>query len=138
MLNEVCSVGTECDEDVRVSDFVELYNPSGGPVDLSCFVLINRERVVFIPRGELASGKVRAWGEAELGFRITKADDEIELLKLGTDGTAPSYHTLETLPIREDQSHSFRVPDGGTWRYLELDEAEAEWPGSFNEPNPES
>ena len=41
VLNEVCSVGTECDPDVRVADFVEVYNPGARSVELNCYVLAN-------------------------------------------------------------------------------------------------
>ena len=137
LLNEVCAVGTECDEDVRVADFVELYNPSATPIDLGCFLLIGEEAIPFLPDGWLAPHARAAWGEGELGFRIRKADDRIRLYRLlPRDGQEPELRELEVVPVDASRALSYRSPDGGAWVHLGIDDAEYGWPGSFGEPNP--
>lgn len=137
LLNEVCSVGTECDPDVRVADFVELYNPSRAAVDLGCIVLVSEEGVPFVPRGELAPGELRGFGEAELGFRIRKARDEIALYRITrTPEGGPGLVLLDSLVVDAERGLSYRSPDGGGWVYLSADDAERDWPGSFDRPNP--
>ena len=137
VLNEVCAVGTECDPDVRVADFVELYNPGASAVDLECFVVAGLDGVPFVARGELAPGELRGFGEAELGFRILKAEDEISLYRItrAPEG-GPELVPLESLAVDAAQAHSFRSPDGGGWVRLGRDEAERDHPGSFGKPNP--
>ena len=136
VLNEVCGVGTECDEDVRVADFVEVYNPGPAPVDLRCFVIATPTSDPFLPRGELAAGEVRAWGEGALGFRIRKADDEVVLFKLGAPSGTPGLALMESVTVEQTRAHSFRSPDGGAWRHLDVAEAESERLGSFDASNP--
>lgn len=139
VLNEVCAVGTECDEDVRIGDFIEVYNPSSGPADLACFALINREGGLFLPRGDLRAREVKGWGEKALGFRIRKKDDEVLLLRLKTTAEGDrGLQRIDSLTIRDNQAHSVRLPDGGSWRHAGVEDAEAELRGSFGEPNVES
>ena len=125
VLNEVCSVGVECDEDVRVGDFVELYNPSARAVDLECFVVTGREGPPFVGRGEVPPHELRGIGEGELGFRIRKARDEIALLRIssGPDGE-PELRELDSVRVDAGHALSFRSPDGGSWRSVPADEVE--------------
>lgn len=137
VLNEVCAVGTECDEDVRIADFVELYNPHPRAVPLGCFALSSEAGVLFLPHGEIAARAHRAWGEAELGWRIQKGGDEVRLLRLrlGSAGE-PETEIVESVTVTPGRAHLIRSPDGGTWRQLSADEAEQGFPGSFGEANP--
>jgi len=137
VLNEVCAVGTECDVDVRIADYVELYNPSGRVADLSCFALLSDEGILFSPSGDLEGGEVEAWGEQTLGFRISKAEDQVALIKLGTEQRGPSYRVLESLVIRASRAHAIRLPDGGAWTYTERDDAEDSHRGTFGRSNSE-
>ena len=136
VLNEVCSVGSECDEDVRVADFVELYNPQAGDVDLGCFVVAGLDDIPFIGRGRIPPGEVRGFSEAVLGFRIKKSEDEISLYRIttGPEGGLDLV-LLDEIAVDDDRAHSFRSPDGGAWQHLDDDEAEEGWPGSFGELN---
>ncbi len=136
VLNEVCAVGTECDEDVRVGDFVEVYNPAASPVDLGCFVLVGREDVPFVPQGSLEPGGVRAWGEGELRFRIRKGGDAVRLLRVkrGIDD-APELLPLESVVIDGERAHLYRSPDGGAWLQQGTVDAEYDRPGTFGESN---
>jgi len=139
VLNEVCAVGVECDRDVRVADFIELYNPDKKDVDLDCFVLANREGIPFIPRGELPPGEVKGYSEHDLGWRITKAYDEVILYRAARDIYGePTLQTVETLSVDRVRAHSYRSPDGGSWKTLSIDRAERDWPGSFDRSNPGS
>jgi hypothetical protein len=135
VLNEVCSVGTECDPDVRVADFVEVYNPSGAAVDLSCFVLVSAEAVPFVPEGSLAPGAVAAWSEAELGFRLAKVRDRVRLYRMHADGGTPGLRLIDLVEIADFRAAYRRVPDGGPWRSLSVEEAEAGGRTTFNAPN---
>ncbi len=136
VLNEICAVGTECDEDVRVADFVEVYNPNPGPVDLGCFVLASREGRPFVPDGTLEPGGVRAWGEGELRFRLAKRGDSVQLLRVvrGVDDPVELL-PLESVVIDGDRAHLYRMPDGGSWLGTDAVAAEHDRPGSFGEPN---
>ena len=136
VLNEVCAVGTECDRDVRVADFVELYNASGDTVDLACFVLTNIEGEIFAPEGEIEPGGIKGFGEGDLRFRLRKANDEVALLQLGIgrDG-AIEARVVDAVPIDATQAHSFRMPDGGTWRTLGVEQSETGFPGTFGRSN---
>ncbi len=136
VLNEVCAVGTECDTDVRVSDFVEVYNGSGTHADLACYVLLNDMGIPFSPDGDLAPGEVKAWGERDLEFRIKKSDDAVILYRLGTGiEDLPKLEQLDALTIRLNQAHSLRLPDGGEWRHRGVAVAEQELRTSFGVSN---
>ncbi len=136
VLNEICAVGTECDEDVRVADFVEVYNPNAGAVDLGCFVLAGREGIPFVPQGMLEPGDVRAWGEGELRFRIRKGSDTVQLLRVVRGEEAPiALEPLESVVVDDDRAHLYRLPDGGSWLQKGVIDAEHERPGSFGERN---
>lgn len=136
VLNEVCSVGSECDEDVRVADFVELYNPEAGDVDLGCFVVAGLDDIPFVGRGEIPPGEVRGFPEAVLGFRIKKSEDEISLYRVTTTPEGElDLLLLESVAVDDGRAHSFRSPDGGAWQHLDDDEAEEGWPGTFGDPN---
>ena len=143
LLNEVCSVGVECDEDVRVGDFVELYNPSARAVDLECFVVTGlpdaKKGETHTWRGEVPPHELRVIGEGELGFRIRKARDEIALLRIssGPDGE-PELRELASVQVDAGHALSFRSPDGGSWRSVPADEVEGggEPLASFGRPNP--
>jgi hypothetical protein len=136
VLNEICAVGSDCDEDVRVADFVELYNPEAGDVDLGCFVVSGLDDRPFVGRGQIPPGEVRGFGEVLLGFRIKKADDEISLHRIsaGPDGEL-DLTLLESLPVDSEHAHSYRLPDGGAWQHLDEEQAEIDWPGTFGESN---
>ena len=136
LLNEVCSVGTDCDEDVRVGDYVELYNPGAGDVDLGCFAIASREGVVFVGRGEIPPGEVRGFGEQVLGFRIAKRGDQVALFRVttGPEGE-PGLTQIDSVEVNGERAHSFRSPDGGSWQHIEESDAERGWPGSFAELN---
>jgi len=136
VLNEVCSVGTECDEDVRVSDFIEVYNPSEEPVDLACFAVIARDRVPFVLRGEIGPGEIRAWGEADLGFRISKDGDRVILYRMRVDSEGrPRLVEREFVVISEEHALHFRVPDGGNWETRSARDSELEPLASFAKSN---
>jgi hypothetical protein len=136
VLNEVCSVGSECDEDVRVADFVELYNPQAREVDLGCFVVAGLDDIPFIGRGQIPPGEVRGFPEAVLGFRIKKSEDEISLYRLTTSPEGGlDLLLLEEIAVDDERAHSFRSPDGGAWQHLDDDEAEEDWPGTFGDSN---
>ena len=146
VLNEVCSLGVECNTDPKVGDFVELFNPSEGSVDLSCFVIVSRYGVPFFASGTLPPGQVRAWGEKELGFRIAKWDDEVSLLQLRSAAAdQPPFRVVDKLTITHKVSLSIRVPDGGAWKHHDSDDIElhddekipapGDWLSTFNEKN---
>jgi hypothetical protein len=136
LLNEICAAGTECDPDVRIRDFVELYNPGRQSVDLSCFVLTARDYVAFSPSGVLEPGGFRAFGEIEMGFRIAKTRDSVALYRLAIDSDGePLLTESERVGLDEERVHLYRSPDGGSWQVFALAEAETGWPGSFGEPN---
>jgi len=136
LLNEICSVGSECNRDVRIADYIEVYNAGASELDLECYVLTTSEHEPFVPRGKLAARQIQAWGEKQLGFRIAKKLDEVFLYRMGTNGEgAPDLVFLESLHTRANQAHSYRVPDGGYWKHLTADEAEDGWPGTYGEPN---
>lgn len=136
LINEVCSVGTECDPDVRVADFIELYNPAARAVDLGCFAVSGEEDVLYVPAGELPPGQLRGFGEADLGFRIRKAGDEITLYRItSAPEGGPALARLESVRIDAEHALCFRSPDGGAWRCLPQTEAEYDWPASFDRPN---
>ena len=136
VLNEICAAGTECDPDVRIRDYVELYNPGKRSVELSCFVLTARDYVAFSPSGLLEPGGFRGFGEVEMGFRIAKRLDSVALYRLtiGLDGE-PLLAESESVEIDEDRVHLYRSPDGGSWQVFALAEAEEGWPGSFGSSN---
>jgi len=135
-LNEVCSVGTECDADVRVADFVEVYNPTGQEAPLSCYVVANDEDLPFVPRGKLAPGALDAWGEDQLGFRIAKKRDQVTLYRMRAVDGKPGLDALDTVEISEARALAYRSPDGGAWVTAPAPEAEWKRPASFNRPNP--
>jgi hypothetical protein len=136
LLNEICAVGLECDPDVRVRDFIELYNAGREPVDLACFALTARDDVVFAPRGILEPGGFRAFGERETGFRIAKSYDVITLYRLGVDDEDnPILTESERVAVGATRAHAYRLPDGGRWRGYAIDEAEEGWQASFGTSN---
>ena len=136
VLNEICSVGSECDEDVRVADFVELYNPQAGDVELGCFVVAGLDDIPFVGRGQIPPGEVRGFSEAVLGFRIKKAADEISLYRVTTTPEgALDLLLLDEIAVSSERAHSFRSPDGGAWQHLDDGEAEEGWPGTFGDSN---
>lgn len=136
LLNEICAVGLECDPDVRVRDFIELYNAGREPVDLACFALTARDDVVFAPRGVLEPGGFRAFGERETGFRIAKSYDVITLYRLGVDDEGnPTLTESERVALGATRAHAYRFPDGGRWRGYAIEEAEEGWQASFGTSN---
>ncbi len=136
VLNEVCAVGIECDRDVRRRDFVEVYNPGRGDVELACYALSARDEVVFSPSGRLEGGGIRAFGELEMGFRLAKRDDFVVLYRLGVDlDGGPTIAEAERVSIDEMGAHAYRIPDGGFWQTYTVEEAEQGWPGTFGESN---
>ena len=135
-LNEVCSVGTECDEDVRVADFVEVINPTGRGASLSCYVIADDEDLPFIPRGELAPGALAAWGEDQLGFRIAKKGDHVTLYRMSAVGGEPHLEPIDRVEITEARALAYRSPDGSSWVSAPASAAEWERMASFNRPNP--
>lgn len=135
-LNEVCAVGTECDRDVRISDYVELYNPGPEETDLGCFALSARDFEPAVLRGLLAPGGLEAFGESELGFRIAKDGDFVALHRLTIDDVGePGLVEIERVEVDEAAAHRYRWPDGGGWRSYSAAEAESGWPGTFGESN---
>jgi hypothetical protein len=135
-LNEVCAVGTECDQDVRISDYVELYNPGPEETDLGCFALSARDFEPTVLRGLLAPGGLQAFGESELGFRIAKDGDFVALHRLTLDDVGrPSLTEIERVELDEGAAHRYRWPDGGGWRSYTAAEAESGWPGTFGKTN---
>jgi len=134
-LNEVCSVGTECDEDVRIADFVEVYNPTGQPAPLPCYVIATDEDLPFVPRGQLAPGSLEAWGEERLGFRVAKKRDQVRLYRMRAVDGKPGLEMLDQAEIGEARAVVYRSPDGGAWVAVPAIEAESERPATFSRPN---
>lgn len=136
LLNEVCSVGTECDEDVRIADFIEVYNPTGQQASLSCYVVAGDEDLPFVPRGELGARGLVAWGEEELGFRVAKKRDQVRLYRmLAVDGV-PRLEVLDEVEIGEGRGLAYRSPDGGSWVTFSALDAESDRPASYGQSNP--
>lgn len=135
-LNEVCGVGTECDEDVRIADFVEVYNPAGQAAQLSCYAIANDEDRPFVPRGQLEPSAVRAWGEDKLGFRIAKKGDQVTLYRMRVVAGKPGLEELDRVEISATRALAYRSPDGGSWVTVPVPDAEWERPASFDRPNP--
>jgi hypothetical protein len=117
----------------RRPDYVEVYNPSSQAADLSCYAIVGSVPEPFSPSGTLEAREFRAWGERELGFRLKKGEDEVRLLRLRAG--APGYEVLDSLAIDESRGHSYRIPDGGAWRYVDVLEAEAHHYGTFGRSN---
>ena len=135
-LNEVCSVGTECDEDVRIADFVEVYNPSRQEAPLACYVIANDEDLPFVPRGQLEPGALDAWGEEQLGFRVAKKRDQVRLYRMRAIDGKPGLEVLDDVESAGARALAYRAPDGGAWGAVPAIEAESERPASFKRANP--
>ncbi|MBT40785.1 MAG: hypothetical protein CL938_19820 [Deltaproteobacteria bacterium] len=135
-LNEVCSVGTECDSDVRIADFVEVYNPTGQAAPLACYVIANDEDLPFVPRGQLEPGSLDAWGESQLQFRIAKKRDQVTLYRMHAIDGKPGLEVLDQVEVAATQALAYRSPDGGGWVLVPALDAEWEGPASFKRPNP--
>jgi hypothetical protein len=135
VLNEICSVGTECDPDVRVADFVEVYNPGAQALELNCYVLANDMEQPFVPDGRLAPHAVAAWSEAELSFRLAKNRDRIRLYRMHAEDGQPRLALIDLVELADFRAVYTRVPDGGAWQTLSVREAELGAPTSFGKPN---
>jgi hypothetical protein len=135
MLNEVCSVGTECDPDVRIADFVEVYNPGTRVLELNCYVLANDMAQPFVPDGRLAPHAVAAWSEAELSFRLTKNRDRVRLYRMHTEDGQRRLTLIDLVELADFRAVYTRVPDGGAWQTLSVREAELGARNSFGKPN---
>ena len=135
VLNEVCSVGSDCDRDARVADFVEVYNPSGQTLELDCYVVINDDALPFVPRGRLAPRAVAAWAQAELGFGVAKTGDRVRLYRMHAEGGDPRLVLIDLVELADFRAFYRRVPDGGAWHTLSLRAAEIGVRSSFGKPN---
>jgi hypothetical protein len=135
VLNEVCSVGSDCDPDVRIADFVEVYNPSGQTLELDCYVVINDDALPFVPRGRLAPRAVAAWAQAELGFGLAKTGDRVRLYRMHAEGGDPGLVLIDLVELADFRVFYRRVPDGGAWQTLSLRAAEIGVRSSFGKPN---
>jgi hypothetical protein len=135
VLNEVCSVGTACDSDVHVADFVEVYNPGAQTLELSCYVLANDMTQPFVPDGRIAPRAVAAWSQAELGFRLAKYGDRVRLYRMHAEEGQPRLALIDLVELADFRAVYFRVPDGGAWQTLSVREAEPGVPSSFAKPN---
>ena len=135
VLNEVCSVGTECDPDVRVADFVEVYNPGARSVELNCYVLANDMAQPFVLEGRLASHAVAAWSEAELSFRLAKRRDRVRLYRMLAENGKSRLTLIDLVELADFRAVYYRVPDGGAWQTLTVREAELGVRNSFGKPN---
>ena len=135
-LNEVCSVGTECDADVRVADFVEIYNPTGQVAPLSCYVLASNDDRPFVPRGQLAPGALKAWGEGQLGFRVAKKRDQVTLYRMRAVEGEPGLEAIDQVEIAEARALLYRSPNGGAWVAAPALNTDWERDTSFDRPNP--
>jgi hypothetical protein len=136
VLNEVCSVGTECDPDVSVADFIEVYNPSARALKLNCYVLANDMAQPFVPNGNLAPRGVAAWSESELGFQLAKNRDQVRLYRMHAEDGQPRLALIDLVELADFRAVYTRVPDGEAWQTLSVREAELGAPTSFGKPNP--
>lgn len=135
-LNEVCSVGTECNPDVRIADFVEIYNPTRQKAELSCYVIANDEDIPFVPDGTIEAKGLAAWGEEQLGFRLAKHHDQVRLYRMrSVDGEA-ALKVLDEVEISEARALAYRSPDGGGWLAVSVADAERDQPATFKQSNP--
>lgn len=135
-LNEVCSVGTECDADVRVADFIEVYNPTEQAAPLSCYVLASNDDLPFVPREQLAPSALKAWGEGQLGFRIAKKHDQVTLYRMRAIKGEPRLEVIDQVDIAEARALLYRSPDGGAWVARPALHPDWERGTSFDRPNP--
>ena len=135
VLNEVCSVGTECDPDVRVADFIEVYNPGARALELDCYVLANDMAQPFVPDGRLAPRAVAAWSEAEMSFRLAKNRDRVRLYRMHAEDGQPRLALIDLVELADFRAVYTRVPDGGAWQTLSVQEAELGGRSSFGKPN---
>lgn len=130
ILNELCAEGDECGPD---GDFVEIFNPTDQDAELACYQIADRDVVRggtapiwMLPSplptaGVLPGGAVRAWGEAELGFKLVhKEGDGVRLYRvrdLGEHGKIT--RSIDEVPqISSARSYWYRQPDGGDWKTL--------------------
>ena len=130
-LNEICAVGSECDDG---ADFVEIYNFSGSSVDLSCYFLKDKGPELFRLSGELPAGEVRGWATPEMFGNLSVArGDEVSLRRARPGG---GVLVDDTRPIDDSVAYHQRVPDGGEWETMTNDQAEANGNvGTLNEAN---
>lgn len=119
VLNEICAEGNECDGE---ADFVEVYNPSKSPINLSCYTLADLEHRKPLS-GELAAGEIRGWTEGELGFGLAWEEDKVFLRHTPPGG---SKRGVDSRPIDRSQTYQQRVPDGEGWEHLDHEAVESQ------------
>lgn len=114
------------DEDDTRQPWVEIYNSTESPIDLSGFKLVaadDDQHSWTFPKRTLSgggflrvwgSGKDRAYSNGELHTDFSFISTDILVLQ---DNTAANLDTLELSTIPADQSYG-RYPDGETWSYF--------------------